>query len=258
MAGTESLQIKDVNKTYRVKNDDISILEDINLGVSKGEFVSVIGASGCGKTTLLRLLVGLEGDYQGEILLNGERLNGPSINRGIVFQNHRLLPWLTIEKNIGLGLKNGKSAESRKTIHEHVELVGLTGFEKSYPHQLSGGMSQRAAIARALVNRPEILLLDEPLGALDALTRMYMQQELDRIWRQEETTMIMVTHDVEEAVYLSDRIVIMSCRPGRIKRIIPVPLARPRDRASYDFIRIKEEVLKEFHLQAEEHFAYAI
>jgi len=152
----------------------------------------------------------------------------------------------------------GKSAIAKQTIQEHLELVGLQGFEKSYPHQLSGGMSQRAAIARALVNRPEILFLDEPLGALDALTRMYMQKELDRIWQQEKITMVMVTHDVEEAVYLSDRIVIMSCRPGRIKKIINVPLPKPRDRASYDFGRIKDEVLKEFHLQADEHFAYAI
>ncbi len=258
MADTETLQIKNVHKTFRVGKQDIDVLEDINLNVSAGEFVSVIGASGCGKTTFLRLLVGLEGEYQGDILLNGKRLNGPSINRGIVFQNHRLLPWLTIEKNVGLGLESKKGNNKAQIVQDHIDLVGLKGFCKSYPYQLSGGMSQRAAIARALVNRPEILLLDEPLGALDSLTRMYMQNELERIWKLENITAVMVTHDVEEAVYLSDRIVIMSCRPGKIKRIIPVPLSRPRDRASYDFMRIKEEVLKEFHLQAEEHFAYSI
>jgi ABC-type nitrate/sulfonate/bicarbonate transport system ATPase subunit len=176
----------------------------------------------------------------------------------VVFQDHRLLPWLTIEKNVGLGLKNAKSDESRQTIQEHLELVGLKGFEKHYPHQLSGGMSQRAAIARALVNRPEILLLDEPLGALDALTRMYMHQELERIWNKEGITMIMITHDVEEAIVLSDKIVVMSSRPGTIKKIIPVSLARPRDRASYDFVRIKEEVLAEFHLHTEHPFSYSI
>lgn len=258
MAGTETLQIKNVHKSFQAGKRNVEVLEDINLNVAAGEFVSVIGASGCGKTTFLRLLVGLEGEYRGDILLNGKRLNGPSKNRGMVFQNHRLLPWLTIEKNIGLGLEGKSSAEKARIVQEHIDLVGLQGFGKSYPHQLSGGMSQRAAIARALVNRPEILLLDEPLGALDSLTRMYMQNELERIWKLEKITVVMVTHDVEEAVYLSDRIVIMSCRPGKIKRIIPVPLARPRDRASRDFTLIKEEVLKEFHLQAEEHFAYAI
>jgi ABC-type nitrate/sulfonate/bicarbonate transport system ATPase subunit len=190
--------------------------------------------------------------------LDGRKLNGPDLNRGVVFQDHRLLPWLTIERNVGLGLKNAKSPESREAIQQHIELVGLKGFEKSYPHQLSGGMSQRAAIARALVNRPRILMLDEPLGALDALTRMYMHQELERIWKEEGITMMMVTHDVDEAIYLSDKIVVMSSRPGTIKKIIPVPLARPRDRASYDFVKIKDEVLREFHLHTEHPFNYTI
>lgn len=258
MNGAATLRIQNVHKGFKVGNKEIKVLEDINVNVAPGEFVSVVGMSGCGKTTLLRLLVGLEGEYQGDILLNGKRLNGPSKNRGIVFQNHRLLPWLTIESNVGLGLDSKKGSHKEQIVQEHIELVGLKGYGKSYPHQLSGGMSQRAAIARALVNRPEILLLDEPLGALDSLTRMYMQKELENIWKLEKITVVMVTHDVEEAVFLSDRIVIMSCRPGKIKRIIPVPLARPRDRASRDFVQIKEEVLKEFHLQAEEHFAYAI
>jgi ABC-type nitrate/sulfonate/bicarbonate transport system ATPase subunit len=163
----------------------------------------------------------------------------------VVFQDHRLLPWLTVEKNVSLGLKDAKKPEARQSVQEHIELVGLKGFEKHYPHQLSGGMSQRAAIARALVNRPEILLLDEPLGALDALTRMYMHQELERIWKQ-------------EAIFLSDKIVVMSSRPGTIKKIIPVPLARPRDRASYDFVKIKEEVLDEFQLHTAHPFSYTI
>jgi ABC-type nitrate/sulfonate/bicarbonate transport system ATPase subunit len=166
-------------------------------------------------------------------------------------------------------LRTGDKAARAEQIQNHINLVGLKGFEKSLPHQLSGGMAQRAAIARGLVNKPKILLLDEPLGALDALTRMHMQKELERIWKQEEKaereenigsalTMIMITHDVEEAVYLSDRIVIMSARPGRIKRIVHVPLARPRDRDSYDFIKIKDELLSEFQLQAEKYFAYTI
>lgn len=253
-----TLEVKNLHKSYHSRNEDQAVLNDINLTVQPGEFISIIGSSGCGKTTFLRLVVGLEKGYEGEILLDGKRLNGPSLNRGVVFQDHRLLPWLTIEKNVGLGLKHPKSDESRETIQEHLELVGLKGFEKHFPHQLSGGMSQRAAIARALVNRPEILLLDEPLGALDALTRMYMHQELERIWKKEGITMIMITHDVDEAIVLSDKIVVMSSRPGTIKKIIPVPLARPRDRAGYDFVRIKEEVLEEFQLHTNHPFAYSI
>jgi ABC-type nitrate/sulfonate/bicarbonate transport system ATPase subunit len=168
------------------------------------------------------------------------------------------MPWLTVEENVGFGLNGRKSIDRKKIIQEHIDLVGLKGFEKTYPYQLSGGMAQRVAIARALVNRPEILLLDEPLGALDALTRMYMQQELEKIWEREGIAMIMVTHDIEEAIYLGDKVVIISCRPGKIKRIIPVPLPRPRDRDSSEFIRIKEEVFKEFHLQAEHLFSYTI
>ena len=253
-----TLKVNNLNKGFASRNKQVQVLEDVNLTVQPGEFISIVGQSGCGKTTFLRLVVGLESDYQGDILLDGKRLNGPDLNRGVVFQDHRLLPWLTVEKNVGMGLKKSGSAEARRTVQEHIELVGLKGYEKHYPHQLSGGMSQRAAIARALVNRPEILMLDEPLGALDALTRMYMHQELERIWNREGITMIMVTHDVDEAIYLSDRIVIMSSRPGTIKKIVPVPLARPRDRAGFDFLRIKEEVLEEFNLHTEQLFSYSI
>jgi ABC-type nitrate/sulfonate/bicarbonate transport system ATPase subunit len=254
-----TLEVKNLHKRFRNSSkEELTVLDNINLTVKSGEFISVIGSSGCGKTTFLRLVVGLEKDYEGDILLDGKRLNGPDRNRGVVFQDHRLLPWLTVEKNVGLGLKDSRNKESRQSVQDHIELVGLKGFEKHFPHQLSGGMSQRAAIARALVNRPEILLLDEPLGALDALTRMYMHQELERIWKKEGITMIMITHDVDEAIYLSDKIVVMSSRPGTIKKIIPVPLARPRDRASYDFVKIKEEVLEEFHLHTDHPFTYTI
>jgi ABC-type nitrate/sulfonate/bicarbonate transport system ATPase subunit len=255
-AGT--LKIENLNKKFQVEDREISVLEGINLAVSPGEFVSIVGTSGCGKTTLLRLIVGLGDKYQGNIFLDGKRINGPSLNRGIVFQEPRLMPWLTVEENVGFGLNGRKDIDRKRIIQEHIELVGLKGFEKTYPYQLSGGMAQRVAIARALVNRPEILLLDEPLGALDALTRMYMQEELEKIWKKEEIAMIMVTHDIEEAIYLGDKVVIISCRPGKIKRTIPVSLSRPRDRDSLEFIRIKEEVLKEFHLQAEQYFSYTI
>jgi ABC-type nitrate/sulfonate/bicarbonate transport system ATPase subunit len=166
-----------------------------------------------------------------------------------VFQEHRLFPWLTVEQNISIGLLNNtklSEEEKRKSVQEHIELVGLNDFAHAYPYQLSGGMSQRVAIARALVNRPEVLLLDEPFGALDAFTRAYLQQELQRIWEKEGITMILVTHDVEEAVYLGDRIVVMQPRPGRIKRIVDVNLPRTRDRASAEFVALKEAVLNEF------------
>jgi len=248
MAHAGTLHIGGLSKQYQVKGQPLPVLDDITLTVAPGEFVSIVGSSGCGKSTLLRLIVGLENDYQGEVLLDGQRIVGTSLDRGIVFQEHRLFPWLTVEQNIALGLLNAKFTESEKSrsVREHIALVGLAGFESAYPHQLSGGMSQRVAIARALVNRPEVLLLDEPFGALDALTRARLQQELHRIWRAEGITMILVTHDVEEAVFLGEKVVVMEPRPGRIRRIVPVELAYPRDRVGAPFARIKEDVLAEF------------
>jgi sulfonate transport system ATP-binding protein len=240
-----SLAINDVTKYYDVDGHPLKVLEDINIDVLPGEFVSIVGPSGCGKSTILRLVVGLDPEYFGAISLDGVPVRGTSLNRGIVFQDHRLLPWLTLEENIGLSLENSgwSQTEKKKTIREHIDLVGLRGFEKVYPYQLSGGMAQRAAIARGLVNRPEVLLLDEPLGALDALTRLRLQEELLRIWRVEKTTMILVTHDVDEAIYLSDRILVMNANPGRIVQEITVGLAVPRDRGSHEFAAIKRQIL---------------
>jgi len=248
MAHAGTLTLQNVSKQYEVKGAALPVLQDISLSITPGEFVSIVGASGCGKSTLLRLIIGLEEGYQGQILLDGQRIKGTSLNRGIVFQEHRLFPWLNVRDNIGLGLLNSDQTEGQKrmAVNEHIELVGLNGFETAYPHQLSGGMSQRVAIARALVNRPDILLLDEPFGALDALTRAHLQQELHRIWQQEGITMILVTHDVEEAVYLGDKVVVMEPRPGRIRQVLPVPLPHPRDRASFAFTQVKESVLREF------------
>ena len=242
-AGT--LDIRSLHKRYQA----LPVLDDISLTLRPGEFVSVVGPSGCGKSTLLRLLIGLEADYQGEIRLDGQRIRGTSLDRGIVFQEHRLFPWLTVSQNIGLGLLNAtdRSAQAKRdAVREHIALVGLQGFEDAYPHQLSGGMSQRVAIARALVNRPRVLLLDEPFGALDTLTRTHLQQELQRIWQAEGITAVLVTHDVEEAVYLGDRVVVMQPRPGRIRRILDIPLPRPRDRQSPAFNALKDDVLGEF------------
>jgi sulfonate transport system ATP-binding protein len=241
------LELQGITKRYRVDDREFQALQDINLNVRPGEFVSVVGASGCGKTTLLRLVVGLDTDYEGDILLDGERIVGTSLKRGMVFQDHRLLPWLTLTQNVALALENvaWSPEEKRRAVHEHIELVGLAGFEKAYPHQLSGGMAQRAAIARGLVGRPEILLLDEPLGALDALTRIRLQDELLHIWESQKVTMILVTHDVEEAVYLSDKIVVMQAKPGRIVEEIAIDRPHPRDRADAGFGATKQRILEQ-------------
>jgi ABC-type nitrate/sulfonate/bicarbonate transport system ATPase subunit len=223
------------------------VLEGINLTVKPGEFVSIVGASGCGKSTLLRLIVGLDDEYNGEIRLDGERVATTSLDRGIVFQDHRLFPWMTLEQNIELALLNTDTSKARRAqiVADHIALVNLKGFEKAYPHQLSGGMAQRAAIARALVTEPKLLLLDEPLGALDALTRVHVQNELQRIWMAQRSTMLMVTHDVEEALYLGDRVVVMAPSPGRIRRIVEVDLPHPRDRGAPLLHRLKDEILAE-------------
>jgi ABC-type nitrate/sulfonate/bicarbonate transport system ATPase subunit len=243
-----TIKLEQIKKNYIVKEEELNVLDGIDLDISPGEFVSIVGASGCGKSTLLRLIIGLEDDYQGQILQDRKPVQGTSLTRGIVFQEHRLFPWLSVEQNIGLALENANisSEEKRRSIQEHIELVGLEGFEEAYPYQLSGGMSQRVAIARGLVNRPEVLLLDEPFGALDALTRANLQQELQRIWQKEKITMILVTHDVEEAVFLGDRVVVMQPRPGRIKRIVPVNVSHPRDRSDPELQRIRDDVLREF------------
>jgi sulfonate transport system ATP-binding protein len=245
------LQIRGVTKRYastQAAGGQLQVLENIDLHVPAGQFVSVVGASGCGKSTLLRLILGLDDDYQGDILLDGERITGTGLERGIVFQDHRLFPWLTVEQNIGVGLRNAplRTAEKRDAIAEHLALVGLQGFEKSYPHQISGGMAQRVAIARGLVNRPSVLLLDEPFGALDALTRARLQAELQRIWQQEGITMVLVTHDVDEAVFLGDRVVVMQPHPGRIKRVVDVELPHPRHRSDPRFVALRDDVLSDF------------
>ncbi|MBE0469488.1 MAG: ABC transporter ATP-binding protein [Methyloprofundus sp.] len=249
MENVGTLEINNLHKQYSVNGEDLKVLQNVSLSVASGDFVSIVGSSGCGKSTLLKLIIGLEDDYRGEILLDGNKIVGTSLDRGIVFQEHRLFPWLTVEQNINVGLLNNTELteqEKYQSVKEHIQLVGLQGFENAYPYQLSGGMSQRVAIARALVNRPEVLLLDEPFGALDAFTRSYLQQELQRIWQEEGITMIIVTHDVEEAVYLGDRVVVMEPSPGRIKRVIDVGLPRPRERNSYQFSVIRDQIFREF------------
>ncbi|QGZ56789.1 ABC transporter ATP-binding protein [Paraburkholderia acidiphila] len=244
----EGLDILHVSKRYGAGESALDVLDDVTLHVRPGEFVSVLGASGCGKSTLLRLIAGLDAGYSGAIMMRGERVGDTSLERGIVFQDHRLFPWLTAEQNILAALRNAplSTREKREAVAEHIALVGLKGFERAYPHQLSGGMAQRVAIARGLVNRPRVLLLDEPFGALDALTRGRLQNELLRIWESERITMILVTHDVDEAIYLGDRVVTMAPRPGRIRRIVDVALPRPRERADPRFVRLRDEILADF------------
>lgn len=253
-----NLVLTGIHKSFTTPKNVVNVLSNIDLDIHSGEFISIVGSSGCGKSTLLRIIAGLETDYEGAVLLGQEQICKPGLDRGIVFQEHRLLPWLTVKDNIAFGLKDAAEAEKDRSIQEHIDLVGLKGFENTYPHQLSGGMAQRVAIARALINRPKVLLLDEPFGALDALTKIQMQQEVLRIWEAERTTMILVTHDIDEAVYLGDRIVVMSSRPGTIKKIVPVELARPRDRSSYDFVQIRKSIYKEFFDERETTFVYAI
>lgn len=247
MVKNKNLEIDHVKKVFKIKDAELEVLTNINIDIKEGEFISIVGASGCGKSTLARMIAGLEKPTAGEIRIGGNRIEKPSVNVGMIFQESRLFPWLTVEKNIDFGIHKKMSQEEReKLIAKHIELVGLKSFEKALPKQLSGGMQQRVSIARALINNPAVLLLDEPFGALDALTRINMQNEVLNIWEQEKTTMILITHDIDEAIFLSDRIFVMGKNPGEIKKVIKVELARPRGRNSYDFMNIRKEIYKEF------------
>jgi len=226
--------------------DDLVALQDIDLEIAPGELTAVVGASGCGKSTLLRIIAGLETDHLGSAEVGGVPVSGPGPDRGVVFQEHRLLPWLTVEQNVAFAVPHLGPDERRQTVADHVSLVGLRGFEHCYPSQLSGGMAQRVAIARALAPRPGVLLLDEPFGALDAFTRMQMQEEILRIWETERTTLVLVTHDIDEAVFLGDRVVVMASRPGTVRRIFQVDLPRPRDRTGWEFAALRKAIHQEF------------
>jgi len=240
------LEVRNVTKAYISEEGEIKALEDINLDVKPGEFLCIIGPSGCGKTTLLRMIAGLEYPTSGEIILDGKEVKGPSPDRGMVFQEFSLFPWRTVLKNVefGLQMRNIKSKERHAIAERYIELVGLRGFEKHYPYELSGGMKQRVAIARALATEPSILLMDEPFGSVDAQTRNILQEELLQIWKRTKKTIIFVTHSVDEAVYLADRVVVMSARPGRIVECIDIDIERPRKRTSVEANVIREQLLR--------------
>src|SRR6478672_6946737 len=250
------LQLRDVRKSFPDPGDPVNwrlVLPGISVTLAAGELVSLIGPSGCGKSTLLRLIAGLERPDSGELLIGSEGIRGPSAERGLVFQDPNLFPWLTVRRNIQAGLvARGLLQEKKGEVDQFMRLVGLETFANVYPHHLSGGMAQRAALARALINHPKILLLDEPLGALDAFTRMRMQDEVLRLWQARRTTMLLVTHDIDEAIYMSDRIVLMTPRPGRLERIIDVRLDRPRQRNSPEFLKLRSDILEHLHFTGEQ------
>jgi sulfonate transport system ATP-binding protein len=246
-----SLRVAAVSKYFPASDNSAErthALDDVSLSIAAGELVSLVGPSGCGKSTLLRLIAGLGAPDTGELWVGAERITAPSAERGLVFQDPNLFPWLNVRHNIESGLvARGVLHEKRNEVEEFMRLVGLESFAKAFPHHLSGGMAQRVALARALINHPKVLLLDEPLGALDAFTRMRMQDEVLRLWEARRTTMLLVTHDIDEAIYMSDRIVIMTPRPGRVERTIEIDLARPRQRNSAEFLRLRSEILEMLH-----------
>jgi len=247
------IQVRSLSKVFEGEKATTKALRSLNLDVYRGEFFCVIGPTGCGKTTLLRIIAGLESPTEGEVLLNGRRVTKPGADRGLVFQEFALFPWRTTLKNIEFGLEvKGLQPQKRREIVEHyIRLVGLQGFENTLPRQLSSGMKQRVAIARALANDPEVLLMDEPFGSLDAQTRNIMQKELLTIWEQTKKTVVFVTHSVDEAVYLADRIAVLTTRPGTVKKIVEVKLPRPRDRTGEEFYAVRRPILQELEIEVE-------
>jgi NitT/TauT family transport system ATP-binding protein len=237
------LEVKNVRKSFR----DFLVFVNISLRVEKGEFVCIVGPSGCGKTTLLRLIAGLEKVDKGSIYVNGKRMNEPTIEKGLVFQEFTLFPWRTVRKNIEFGLeyRNIPLANRRELSEKFVRLVGLSGWEEKHPYELSGGMKQRVAIARALANDPKILLMDEPFASVDAQTRNILQDELLRIWKETQKTILYVTHNIDEAVYLGDRVIVLTSPPANVKLIHEIGLKRPRIRTSWDFTKIRNKILTE-------------
>jgi NitT/TauT family transport system ATP-binding protein/sulfonate transport system ATP-binding protein len=245
------VMIRDLSKSFALNGQRLKVLRDLDLDIRGGEALAIVGPSGCGKTTLLRVLAGLEQPDHGQVLIGGHPVHGVGTERAIIFQEPRLLPWLTVLGNVSFGLevRGHSAAEAEARARHYIRLVGLAEFEAAYPRQLSGGMAQRVGIARALTVRPEILLLDEPLGALDAMTKLTMQEELARIWREENVTMVLVTHDLEEAIFLADRVLVMTKGTDTTPRLIDIGLPRPRERNEAGFVALRRELMAEFGLR---------
>jgi len=244
---SQSIELDGFSRTFDSATGPVQAVAPTDLRVEPGSFVALVGPSGCGKSTILRAIAGLDREYEGNVLVEGRPVNGPSVTRGIAFQEHRLFPWLTVEENIALGLQTTK-LERKRRVKDLLDLVGLTRFASSYPRELSGGMAQRTAIARALAPSPEVLLLDEPFGALDAFTRLQLQDALQEIWQRERVTALLVTHDIEEAVTLAQRVVVLRARPGTISDVIDVDLSYPRDRSDPRLDARRRQLLAHFGL----------
>ena len=246
MAETVTLQLNHVSKSFaKVEKEGITnALGNIDLTMHDGEFISLVGTSGCGKSTILRLIAGLIPPTMGTLMVNGEEITGPDPSRGMVFQKPTLFPWLTVEKNISFSLRmQNKFKGNEEEVERMLKVIGLEEFRDDYPGQLSGGMAQRVALVRTLINHPKILFLDEPLGALDAFTRMNMQDEILDIWKKRKQLVVMVTHDVDEAIYMGTRVIAMEANPGQIKADIPIELPYPRDRSSAEFVGYRNQIL---------------
>ena len=247
------IQLRQVSKTFiNPMGEKNPVVNQVSLDIQAGEFVCLMGPSGCGKTTLLRIIAGLLKPDEGELTLEEEKITGPGCERGLVFQNPELFQWMRVEQNVAFGLKARKVyAEQKEEVQKYIDMVGLKGFEKALPHHLSGGMQQRVAFARAMINQPKVLLLDEPFGALDAFTRVSLQDQMIELWRQFGYTAIMVTHDVEEAVVLATKIVVMSDRPATVEKIFDNHFEYPRDRNANEILERKKEILSVLHLNSE-------
>lgn len=254
------IHIENAGKTFLQNGEEFTALSDVNLDIEKGEFICLLGPSGCGKSTLLNGIAGFDLVNKGSITIDGKEVSGPTASNVTIFQNYGLLPWRTVIKNVELGLESKKigKKERKEIARKYLKVVKLENFENSFPHQLSGGMQQRVAIARALAVNPDILFMDEPFGALDAITRMKLQDDILDICKNEKKTIIFVTHDIEEAVYLADRVVVMTPNPGKVKGVITVPLHRLRDRTSGDFLLVRDKIFELLNMKTEEVIEYQI
>lgn len=256
----QQIEVNDLTIKFKQNNTEMTVLKDVSLSIKKGEFICLLGASGCGKSTLLNAMAGFLKPSSGTIKIDGKEVTRPSLSYVTIFQNYGLLPWRNVERNVSLGLETKKipKDEQRNIIKKYIEMVGLKGSENKKPHQLSGGMQQRVAIARALAVDPEIIFMDEPFGALDAITRMKLQDDILDICHNTHKTIVFVTHDIEEAMFLADRVVILDANPGRIKSIINISMGKERDRTSEEFLKNRDKIFEIFNMKKKNMIEYYI